>query len=59
MPSEQQLVAAIAEILHGADLMTVTKKGIRGQLEGMFGVDLTEQRLWINAAIDQVLESMS
>ncbi|KNE70564.1 hypothetical protein AMAG_14686 [Allomyces macrogynus ATCC 38327] len=58
-PNEDQLWAAIDQVLHTSDLMQVTKKQVRAQLEAQFGVDLSAQRAWINQAIDTILEEMA
>ncbi|KAI9187756.1 hypothetical protein H9P43_002147 [Blastocladiella emersonii ATCC 22665] len=59
MPTEDMLTAEICRILQSSDLMQVTKKGVRAQLEGRFGVDLSPMRGWINTTIDQVLDAMA
>ena len=48
MPSDDALLAEIREILRTADLMTVTKKGIKHELERRFGVNLDSRRPYIN-----------
>jgi chitin synthase len=48
MPSDDALLAEIREILRTADLMTVTKKGIKQELERRFGVSLDSRRPYIN-----------
>jgi chitin synthase len=54
-PSDAELERAIQDIIRAADLNTVTKRGIRRQLEEQFGVDLTARKNTINAAIDKIL----
>lgn len=49
MPSDDALLAEIREILRTADLMTVTKKGIKQELERRFGVPLDARRAYINS----------
>lgn len=49
MPSDDALLAEIREILRTADLMTVTKKGIKAELERRFGVPLDSRRAYINS----------
>ena len=49
LPSDDALLAEIKEILRTADLMTVTKKGIKQELEGRFGVPLDAKRQYINS----------
>lgn len=51
MPSDDALLAEIREILRTADLMTVTKKGIKQELERRFGVPLDSKRLYINSGM--------
>ncbi|KAG0207645.1 hypothetical protein BGX28_001163 [Mortierella sp. GBA30] len=58
-PSDQELVNRIRELLTGVDLMTVTKKKIRQQLESIFAVDLTSRRDFISRAIDMELQSLN
>ncbi|KAI0161754.1 glycosyltransferase family 2 protein [Hypoxylon sp. FL1284] len=55
MPSDDALLAEIREILRTADLMTVTKKGIKQELERRFGVPLDSRRLYINSATEALL----
>jgi chitin synthase len=59
LPSDDALLAEIREILRTADLMTVTKKGIKLELERRFGVSLDSRRPYINngmfSASSQVL----
>ncbi|KAI0593092.1 class V chitin synthase [Biscogniauxia sp. FL1348] len=49
MPSDDALLAEIREILRTADLMTVTKKGIKQELERRFNVPLDARRAYINS----------
>lgn len=51
MPSDDALLAEIREILRTADLMTVTKKGIKAELERRFGVPLDSRRAYINSGM--------
>ncbi|KAI1379347.1 glycosyltransferase family 2 protein [Hypoxylon crocopeplum] len=55
MPSDDALLAEIREILRTADLMTVTKKGIKQELERRFRVPLDPKRLYINSATEALL----
>lgn len=48
IPSDDALLAEIREILRTADLMTVTKKGIKQELERRFNVPLESRRAYIN-----------
>lgn len=49
LPSDDALLAEIREILKTADLMTVTKKSIKMDLESRFGMNLDPKRAYINA----------
>lgn len=49
MPSDDAILAEIREILKNADLMTVTKKSIKTELERRFGVQLDARRAYINS----------
>ncbi|KAI0014229.1 glycosyltransferase family 2 protein [Xylariaceae sp. FL0662B] len=55
LPSDDALLAEIREILRTADLMTVTKKGIKQELERRFGVPLDAKRAYINSATEALL----
>jgi chitin synthase len=49
LPSDDALLAEIRDILKTADLMTVTKKGIKQELERRFDVPLDAKRAYINS----------
>lgn len=51
LPSDDALLAEIREILRTADLMTVTKKSIKQELERRFGVSLDGKRPYINSGM--------
>jgi len=51
LPSDDALLAEIREILRTADLMTVTKKGVKQELERRFGVPLDVRRAYINSGM--------
>ncbi|CAK7266174.1 hypothetical protein SEPCBS57363_001957 [Sporothrix epigloea] len=55
MPSDDALLAETREILRTADLMTVSKKGIKQELERRFGVNLDPRRAYINSATEALL----
>jgi len=55
LPSDDALLAEIREILKTADLMTVTKKAIKQELERRFGVPLDSKRTYINSATEALL----
>jgi len=49
VPSDDAILAEIRDILKTADLMTVTKKSIKTELERRFGVQLDVRRAYINS----------
>ena len=49
IPSDDALLSEIREILRTADLMTVTKKGIKTELERRFGLPLDSKRAYIGS----------
>lgn len=51
LPSDDALLAEIREILKTADLMSVTKKSIKVELERRFGVPLDTRRAYINSGL--------
>ncbi|KAH6856833.1 glycosyltransferase family 2 protein [Chaetomium sp. MPI-CAGE-AT-0009] len=55
LPSDDALLAEIREILRTADLMTVTKKSVKLELEKRFGVPLDSRRAYINSATEAIL----
>ncbi|EKD21609.1 uncharacterized protein L3040_004833 [Drepanopeziza brunnea f. sp. 'multigermtubi'] len=55
LPSDDAILAEIREILKTADLMTVTKKSIKVELERRFGVQLDARRAYINSATEALL----
>jgi chitin synthase len=54
-PSDDQITTEIRDILRTADLMTVTKKSIRLQLENKFGLKLGSKRDYINYVTEAIL----
>ncbi|CAL5868156.1 uncharacterized protein PFLUO_LOCUS2380 [Penicillium psychrofluorescens] len=58
LPADDALLAEIREILRTADLMTVTKKSIKQELERRFGVNLDARRPYINSATEAVLSGL-
>lgn len=54
-PSDGEILLALKSILSTADLMSITKKKVREQLNEYYGMDLTERRDYINACIDGIL----
>jgi len=55
LPSDDAILSEIREILKTADLMTVTKKSIKLDLEQRFGVALDARRAYINSATEALL----
>lgn len=51
LPSDDELLAEIREILRTADLMTVTKKAVKQELEKRFGVPLDAKKAYINSGM--------
>jgi chitin synthase len=49
MPTDDMLLNEIREILRTADLMTVTKKGVKQELERRFGCNLDMKRAYIGS----------
>ena len=49
MPNDDAILTEIREILRTADLMTVTKKGIKMELEQRFGVNLESRKAYIGS----------
>ena len=49
MPNDDAILAEIREILRTADLMTVTKKGIKMELEQRFGINLESRKAYIGS----------
>ncbi|KAI9672400.1 MAG: hypothetical protein M1817_003422 [Caeruleum heppii] len=58
LPSDDAILAEIREVLKSADLMTVTKKSIKQELERRFGFQpggLDAKRAYINSATEALL----
>ncbi|EGP90005.1 CHS5 chitin synthase, class V [Zymoseptoria tritici IPO323] len=55
MPNDDAILAEIREILATADLMTVTKKSIKAELERRFGVPMDSRRQYIGSATEAIL----
>ncbi|OQD72950.1 hypothetical protein PENDEC_c018G05335 [Penicillium decumbens] len=58
LPSDDSILSEIREMLRTADLMTVTKKSIKQELERRFGVNLDLKRPYINSATEAVLSGV-
>ncbi|KAF2197287.1 CHS5 chitin synthase, class V [Delitschia confertaspora ATCC 74209] len=55
LPSDDALLAEIRNILSTADLMQVTKKSVKAELEQRFQVDLTLKKSFIGHAVESLL----
>lgn len=55
LPTDEALLIEIREILRTADLMTVTKKKVKQELETRFGCNLDSKRAYIGSATEAVL----
>ncbi|KAL1305423.1 hypothetical protein AAFC00_002308 [Neodothiora populina] len=55
LPTDDALLAEIRNILSTADLMTITKKGVKLELERRFGIPLDAKRAYIGSATEAVL----
>lgn len=55
LPSDDALLAEIRDILRTADLMTVTKKSVKSELERRFAVPLDARRAYIGSATEAVI----
>ncbi|KAK9320698.1 chitin synthase-domain-containing protein [Lipomyces orientalis] len=56
LPTDDMLLTEIREIIRTSDLMTITKKSIRIELERRFGgVSLDAKRVYINSATEAIL----
>ena len=55
MPSDDAILAEIRDILRTADLMQVTKKSVKLELEKRFGVSMAGKRAYIGSATEAVL----
>jgi chitin synthase len=51
LPSDDAILAEIRDILRTADLMSVTKKSIKLELERRFGIGLDAKRAYINSGM--------
>jgi chitin synthase len=54
-PSNDMLLAEIRDILNGADLMSVTKKMVKEELENRMGCNLNSRKEYINNAVEAIL----
>jgi chitin synthase len=54
-PNEDELLSEIRNILAGADLMKVTKKTVKNELEARFGCNLDHRKQYIGNATEAVI----
>ncbi|RMZ70114.1 chitin synthase [Pyrenophora seminiperda CCB06] len=59
LPSDDAILVEIKDILSKSDLMNVTKKQIKGELEQRFGCDLSLKKQFIGSAVESLLISGS
>jgi len=55
LPSDDAILAEIRDFLRTADLMRVTKKGVKIEMERRFGVRMDSKRAYISSATEAVL----
>ncbi len=55
LPGDQQIVADTQRILAQANLQTLTKKGVRQELEALYGCELGDRRQLVNGCIEETL----
>ncbi|KAL2047445.1 hypothetical protein ABVK25_011517 [Lepraria finkii] len=55
LPNDDAILAEIREILKTADLMSVTKKSIKMELERRFGCNLDPRRAYVGSATEAIL----
>jgi len=55
LPSDDSILAEIRDILRTADLMAITKKAVKLELERRFGVNLDLRRAYISSATEAIL----
>jgi chitin synthase len=55
MPSNEQIMEEVRNILANADLMSITKKQVRDRLSETFGVSMSSKKEYINSCIETIL----
>ena len=55
LPGDHQIVADTQRILAQANLETLTKKGVRQELEAQYGCELGDRRQLVNGCIEETL----
>jgi chitin synthase len=56
LPTDDQIIAEVRQILSTTDLMKVTKKNVRERLAQFFGVDMSSKKDFIHYCIDAILK---
>jgi chitin synthase len=55
LPSDDVLLSEIRSILDGADMMKITKKSVRDELERRYQVDLSSKKKYIGYCVESIL----
>lgn len=55
LPSDDEILAEIRDVLRVADLMTVTKKSVKAELENRFQCNLDAKKMYISSATEAIL----
>ena len=55
LPGDEQIVADTQRILGSANLQTLTKKGVRQELEAQYGCELGDRKQLVNGCIEETL----
>lgn len=55
LPSDEVIARDIRSIISASDLNTITMKGIRAQLEAMYGTSINAKKAFISDTIDSIL----
>ena len=56
LPSDEEIIMEVRNILASANLASITKKSVREQLSGFFNVDLSSRKDFINEVIEAILQ---
>jgi chitin synthase len=56
-PTNEEVLIEVQRILEHADLNKVTKKQVREELQGVFGVSMNSRKDFINACIEDILQN--
>jgi chitin synthase len=55
IPTDEEIVAQIQNIIYNSDLMKITKKQVREELSNYFGLDMSSKKDFINCTIEEIL----